>query len=82
MNRNFALLVPKEPFGPDVHAWATVTQTTPLRIRLDGETDPIPWTPDTLVAGLVLGNRVLVLLWANPASASRSHRLVIKGKSQ
>ena len=80
--RNLDLLVPKEPFGPDVHVWATVTQASPLRIRLDGETTPLPFTPDKLVTGLVLNDRVLVLLWANPAPASKSHRVVILGKSQ
>lgn len=42
--------------------WATVTSVNPLRIRFDGETDPLPITPDTLVNPPV-GARVFVLHW-------------------
>lgn len=39
--------------------WATVTQTLPLRIRLDGDTVGLPITPDDLSAGLrPVGQRV------------------------
>ena len=38
--------------------WATVTATGPLRIRRDGDADPLPITPDALVSGLVVGARV------------------------
>lgn len=38
--------------------WATVTGTSPLRIRRDGEATPLPITPDTLKSGLVVSDRV------------------------
>lgn len=38
--------------------WGTVTQAAPLRVRLDGDTAALPFAPATLVAGLVVGDRV------------------------
>lgn len=38
--------------------WATVTGVAPLRICRDGDADMLPITPDTLVSGLVVGDRV------------------------
>ena len=46
---------------PDVR-WAVVTGTVPLAIRFDTETAPISGTPSTLVAGLTIGDRVLVII--------------------
>lgn len=80
-NRNLPLLTPRPPDQPDIHSWATVTQASPLRIKLDGESDPLPFTPDKLVTGLILNDRVLVLLMANTSATSRSHRVVILGKA-
>lgn len=40
--------------------WATVTQVSPLRIRLDGDTDELPVTPDSLVAPAALAVNVRV----------------------
>jgi hypothetical protein len=80
--RNLGLLVPSKPDQPDVHIWATVTQASPLRIRLDGESDPLPFTPDKICGSLVLADRVLVLLMANASPTSRSHRVVILDKAQ
>lgn len=53
--------------------WATVTAASPLRVRLDGRTAPLDITPDTLAAGLAVGDRVLVLI--------QGHSLVILGKA-
>ncbi|MGF3055603.1 hypothetical protein [Microbacterium sp. YY-01] len=39
--------------------WATVTQPSPLRIRMDGDADPMLITPQSLVSGLTVGARVL-----------------------
>jgi len=39
--------------------WGTVTQASPLRVRLDGDADPLPFTPATTVRGLRPGNRVV-----------------------
>lgn len=49
---------PTEP--TDSWRWATVTQASPLRIRLDGEDTPLGVTPDALVGGVVVGRRVWV----------------------
>jgi hypothetical protein len=48
--------------APGTYRWATVTDTAPLTIRLDGDQDPLPVTPDTLVDPTTLkaGRRVWV----------------------
>lgn len=50
-------------YAPDsTFRWATVTQVSPLRIRLDGDTTELPLTPDNLSEGsLAVGVRV----WAH-----------------
>lgn len=62
-------------------AWAAVTGTGPLRIKLDGESTALAVTPDTLVAGLSIGNRVWVQLVTNPNPARRARRVVVIGKA-
>lgn len=44
--------------------WARVTGTSPIQIRVDGDTDPMALVPDTLVdpALLAVGDRVRVEL--------------------
>ena len=42
--------------------WATVTQASPLRVRLDGDTTAPAVTPETLVNGLEVNDRVRVQL--------------------
>ena len=49
---------PTEPVS--TYGWAEVTQTAPLRIKIDGQTAELPITPDTLEAGLSDGDRVWV----------------------
>src|SRR5690554_6499074 len=39
--------------------WGTVTQASPLRVQLDGDTEPLLFTPQNTVPGLKVGNRVL-----------------------
>lgn len=39
--------------------WGTVTAASPLRVVLDGNADPLPFAPPSLVKGLQVGNRVL-----------------------
>lgn len=81
--RNLGMLVPREKNNTvDFHQWATVTQASPLRIQLDGEDDPLPFTPDKLVTGLILNDRVLVLLMANAIPSNRARRVVIINKAQ
>ena len=79
--KGLALLKPKP--APDVSEWkwATVTDDSPLRIQLDGESSALAVTPDTLVAGLTVADRVWVQLVTNANPARRHRRLVILGKS-
>ena len=53
--------------------WATVTQVSPLRVRLDGDTDPLPVTPDTLTA-VTVADRVWCQL--------TGRRVVVHGVAQ
>lgn len=54
-------------------AWATVTGTSPLRVRVDGDTAPLTVTPDTLVA-VTTDDRVRVEL--------AGRRVIIHGVAQ
>ena len=62
-------------------AWATVTDDSPLRVQLDGEAAPLDVTPDTLVSGLAVDDRVWVQLVTNDNPTRRYHRLVVLGRS-
>lgn len=64
-----------------LHVWAEVTDDSPLRIQIDGEDDPLTITPDTLVAGLSIGDRVWVQLVTNTNPSRRYRRLVIIGRA-
>lgn len=55
---------PTLPSSWDTFRWATVTDDDPLAIRLDGDLDALPLVPDSLVTGLVIGQRVWVQLFA------------------
>jgi len=46
----------------DTWTWATVTQASPLRIKVDGDTTPLDATTDNLVGSLAEGDRVRVHL--------------------
>lgn len=56
-------------------AWGTITSISPLRLQLDGDTAPLPFTPDTLIDPLVLSvdDRVRCEL--------TERRLVVHGRS-
>lgn len=41
-----------------VHRWGTVTAVGPLRVRLDGDADPLPFTPQNAAGALTVGARV------------------------
>ncbi len=41
--------------------WATVVNGAPLSVLIDGDADALPDPPDTLVAGLMAGDRVRVI---------------------
>ena len=79
--RNLDLLVPKAPLETNLTRWATVTAVSPTRIQMDGETNPLPFTPDTLEGNLLVSDRVLVMLLTNTNPATRSRRVVIIGKA-
>lgn len=67
-------------FGPpaqqsqEIWAWATVESEVPLRIRFDGETDVLPYEPDSLEGALTTGDRV----WCQISE----HRVIIHGSGQ
>jgi hypothetical protein len=72
--------LPRNIPDPNETKWATVTQASPLRIKLDKETAQLPFTPDTLVSNLLLNDRVLVMLLTNDNPATKSRRVVVIGK--
>lgn len=41
-------------------SWATVTSVSPVKVQMDGSGDPLDGAPDSVVAGLLVGDRVLV----------------------
>lgn len=54
--------------------WATVTAVSPtLAIQVDGDTDPLDITPDTLVSGLAVDDRVRCEM--------TDRRLIVHGKA-
>jgi len=61
--------------------WATVTQASPLRIKLDGEAEALSITPDTLVAGLQEDDRVYISLTTNNDPAFSARRVVVLGRA-
>lgn len=70
-----------EPPDNSVWAWATVTDDSPLRVQLDSDDAPLDVTPDTLVPGLVVDDRVWVQLVTNVNPLRRYRRVVITGKA-
>lgn len=82
MTSNLGMLIPKDDTPSDKHDWATVTDDDPLRIQLDSDSVPLPFTPDTMVGGLVVNDRVLVLLMTNNSPTFKGRRVVILGKPQ
>lgn len=69
MSSNYDLLIPSAPPPSDRWTWATVTSASPFRIRLDGDAEALPSTPDTLFQGAAVGQRVWVQL--------TSHRVIV-----
>jgi len=81
VNRNLPLLVPKATPDPDAACWAVVTQASPLRIKIDGESAALPFTPVTLVANLAVNDRVWIALATNADPSVKSRRVVILGRA-
>jgi hypothetical protein len=79
--KGLELLVPTAAVTGSTFAWATVTGTSPLRVKIDGETDELPITPDTLVASLADDDRVWLQLVTNDNPVSRHRRAVILGRA-
>lgn len=81
--RGLKLLASMVSRGVDISiwSWATVTATAPLRVKLDGETSALNITPDKLVSGLAVNDRVWVQLVTNANPARRHRRLVVIGKA-
>jgi hypothetical protein len=65
--RYLDMLIPQEPQAQDSWTWATVTSIGPLKIRLDGEAAELAGTPETLMKGLAVGDRVWVQLYGRRA---------------
>jgi hypothetical protein len=61
--------------------WATVTDDSPLTIRLDGDTTPMLGVPDNLVGALTIGDRVWVALVVNADPAFHGRRAIILGRN-
>ena len=70
---------------PSVFMWATVTNTSPLRVQLDGDTAALLVTPDTLIDPITIiagqrvrceinGNKVIIL-----GVSSQPYRLRLQG---
>ena len=48
--------------GKPEFRWGVVTAVSPLRVRLELETDPLAGSPDVTVPSLLVGERVLVMV--------------------
>lgn len=66
-NNPLSDLLPAASDGADSWRWATVTSTNPLRIRLDGDSQPLLATPDTLTP-VIVGERVRVQIYHHRAT--------------
>lgn len=75
---NLNYLVPGR-LDQNLDVWATVTGLAPLRIRLDGESTALPYTPDTLVGPLVVSDRVWVTFAINAEPSFLGRRAIIIG---
>ena len=60
MSNPLNLLLPSEQPRPDRWRWGTIWSLSPLRVRLDGDTEPLEGTPSRLVTYLAIGSRVYV----------------------
>lgn len=60
MSNPLNLLLPSDQDRPDRWRWGTIWSLDPLRVRLDGDTEPLNGTPSRLVTYLAIGSRVYV----------------------
>lgn len=66
-NNPLASLLTNAHSEDDSWRWASVTSLEPLRIKLDGDSEPLLSTPDTITP-VRLGNRVLVHIYHRRAT--------------
>lgn len=66
-NNPLATLIPANDGGTDSWRWATITSVTPLRIQLDGDSEPLLATPDAITP-VRIGERALVHLYHHRAT--------------
>lgn len=78
--KNLDRLLPQD-IDTDAQAWATVTALGPLRIKLDGESTALPFTPDTLAGVLAVNDRVRVAFTTNDDPAFSGRRALVLGKA-
>lgn len=72
-------LVPGTDKGRGDPGWATVTSLAPLRVRKDNEASPLAATPQSLVSGLQLGDRVILAEWRDGDEGSLQPIILGKG---
>jgi hypothetical protein len=74
-------LLAADPTTPeqDVSRWATVTAINPLRVKLDGESTALPFTPESVESGLAVGARVRVQLVTNDNPSRSGRRVIVLG---
>ena len=68
---------PVEPGPSSSWVWADVTGVAPLEIHLAWDETPLGITPTSLVAGLVIGDRV----WCQMYGAGARKQLIVHGKA-
>lgn len=68
---------PATPAASSTWLWADVTGVAPLEIHLDCDNAPLTITPASLVAGLVVGDRV----WCQMYGAGARKQLIVHGKA-
>jgi len=78
---HLGMIIPTDSPESDRSGWATVTDDSPLLIRLDNEDDSFAPVA-TLVAGLAINDRVWVTLATSPDPSVKSRTVVVIGKAQ
>ncbi len=80
MTPDYTPLLPQDTISESTY-WGAVTSLGPLRVRLDGDPGPLPLTPDTLVSGLAVGDRVLVSERTSSDPTFQGRRVVVLGRN-
>lgn len=74
MSNALDFLLDPAPEPADTYRWATVTGIGPLRIRLDGEAEPLAATP-AAICPLQLGDRVWVQIHGRQMVVLGAHQV-------